>query len=148
MAGLYDFDVDAQVVDDSAIGWDDPDLTAAIITATGAVSGTGTLAGTAVVTHNATGAISGTGTLSGTARITHNATGAISGSGTVTGTALVTHPASGTISGTGTLSGTATVTAGGIPHGAKKVSPHLEYRDEEDWLAHILQDDEELLVIA
>ena len=84
MGGLYDFDPDAQIVDDLAIKWDDPDNAAA--------AGAGS-SGTLATTNAAdTSAASGTTTVLGTlARTNANDTSVAAGTTTVTGSLATTN---------------------------------------------------------
>lgn len=75
-----------------------------------ALSGTGTLTASAVITEVASAPLTGTGTMTVTAIRTVPAAAALSAAGTLSAVALVREVASASLSGTGTLTATASVT--------------------------------------
>jgi len=85
--------------------WSGGNLGEAPVTATGSISGTGSLTATGKVIVSRTGSITGTSTLSATGLKISLGTGSIVGTGTLTGTGRVVVASTGSIISTGTLTG-------------------------------------------
>lgn len=88
MAGLYDLDLDAQVLDDGAIGWDDPDFSFATASSSGAASASG-------VAYNPPARVGVSAGLASSTGVAGNAVSALGigvGIGTGTGTAFLPTP--------------------------------------------------------